>query len=84
MALVGPLGIFALYGIRRRSIILRGTTLALALAFVSTAIIGCDSSSSSGKDQSQAPPTAPVTTNIMINATAGSTTHSIPVALTVN
>lgn len=82
IAFVGPLGIFALYGVRRRSIILRGAMFALTLAFVSTVMIGCDSSSS--KDQGQAPPSAPVTTNIMINAVSGSTTHSIPVALTVN
>ena len=84
MALAGPIGMLALYGLSRRSTVLRGATLALTLALVSTAVIGCSSSASSNKDQGQTDPSAPVTTNIMINAAAGTTTHSIPVALTVD
>ncbi|RZU39146.1 TIGR03118 family protein [Edaphobacter modestus] len=81
-AFICPLGMFAFFEVRQRSTILRGLSLALVLAFLSTAVIGCDSTSS--KDQSVAPPAAPVTTNIMINAASGNIAHSIPIALTVN
>jgi uncharacterized protein (TIGR03118 family) len=81
LAFMGPLGLLALLGIRRRSMLLRGTALAFALVLMSAGVVGCGSSS---KDQSLPPPAAPVTTNITINATAGSTTHTIPVALTVD
>jgi uncharacterized protein (TIGR03118 family) len=82
LAFAGPLGLFALIGLRKRSAILRGLLFAAALALVPFGMMGC--SSSSNHDQSTPPPNTPVTTQIMVNATAGSITHSIPVSLTVN
>ncbi|ADV81105.1 TIGR03118 family protein [Terriglobus saanensis] len=76
LAFAGPLGMLALVGLRRRSASLRGAVLVIAMSFLSFGMIGC------GDDSSH--PTAPVTTQVMINATAGGTTHSIPVTLTVN
>jgi len=81
VAFAGPLGLFALVGLRRRSAVLRGVLFIAALALIPFGMMGCSSSS---HDQSNPSAGTPVTTQIMVNATAGSITHSIPVSLTVN
>jgi len=79
LAFAGPLGLLALVGLRRRSAGLRGAVLVIAMSFLSFGILGC-----SGSSHAATPPAMPVTTQVMINATSGTTTHSIPVSLTVD
>lgn len=95
LAILSPLGLFAFAGVRRRSNTLRGILGALTLALAFVAFTGC--SSSSPGSQAAAPtapstpttpttpttPAAPAATQLTINATAGSITHSVTVALTV-
>jgi uncharacterized protein (TIGR03118 family) len=82
LAFISPLGLFVLVARRRLSTYLWGVLFVAALTLIPLGILGC--SSSSNHDQSNPPPATPVTTQIMVNATAGNITHSIPVALTVN
>jgi uncharacterized protein (TIGR03118 family) len=82
LAFISPLGLFGLVVLRRRPTYLRGVLFVAALTVISFGVLGC--SSSSNHDQSNPAPNTPVTTQIMVNATAGAISHSLPVALTVN
>jgi uncharacterized protein (TIGR03118 family) len=82
LAFISPLGLFVLVGLRHRPTYLRAALFVAALTVIPFGILGC--SSSSNHDQSNPAPSTPVTTQIMVNATAGNISHSIPVALTVN
>ena len=82
LAFISPLGFFVLVGLRRRPTYVPRVVFVAVLTLIPFGILGC--SSSSNHDQSNPPPTTPVTTQIMVNATAGNISHSIPVALTVN
>jgi hypothetical protein len=88
LALISPLGLLAFVGFRRKSTALRGSLFVLMVAVLSIAVTGCSSSASPKAAMPAAPttpaaPAAPAATSVVINATAGSITHSVTVALTV-
>jgi len=78
LAFVGPLGMLALLGTRRRSLVLRGSLLVAVFAMLTLGTVGCGSYKSP-----QQTPAAPTTSQVVINAVSGSITHSVTVALTV-
>ena len=81
LAFISPFTLLALAGLRRRKLLFRSSMLtAVLLAFIAgltLTVTGCSSDNSS----SQTPP--PTTAQIMVNATSGSITHSVPVSITV-
>jgi uncharacterized protein (TIGR03118 family) len=91
LAFLSPLGLLAFVGFRRRSTALRGSLFVLMVAALSIAITGCSSSASPSAAMPTTPtppttpaaPATPAATSLVINATAGSITHSVTVALTV-
>jgi len=81
LAFVGPFGLLALVGMKRKSLVARGSLVALLLVLSSVAMTGC---SSSGPQQgSSSTPPAATTSQVTINATSGSITQSVTIALTV-
>jgi uncharacterized protein (TIGR03118 family) len=82
LAFIGPVGLFAFAGLKRRSILAGGSLFALLLLVVATAITGC--SSSTGSQQAAATPTpvTPTTTQVTVNATSGAITQSVMVTFT--
>jgi uncharacterized protein (TIGR03118 family) len=90
LAFLGPLGLFGLVGLRRRSAAVRGIMLMLVLGVVSMAAVGCSGSNAAPPAAAQTPapvtqtPTAtPTTSQVTINAISGTVTQSVTVALTV-
>jgi hypothetical protein len=88
MVLAGllPLGLLGLVGLRKRSVLLRGSIL----AFICMLAIGTMSGCSSGTSMAAAPtppstpPATPMTSHITITATSGMLSHSVSVNLTTN
>jgi len=80
LAFVAPFGMFAFAGVRRRSAVIRGTLLVLALGVVSLVATGC---SGSPQQKAATQPAAPTTSQFTINATSGAVTQSVSVSLTV-
>src|SRR5580704_6608160 len=78
LAFIGPVGLLAFAGMKRRSILAGGSLFALLLV-VATAISGC--SSSTGPATTTA--AAPATTQVTVNAISGSITQSVMVTFTV-
>jgi uncharacterized protein (TIGR03118 family) len=78
LAFIGPVGLLAFAGLRRRSILASGLLFALLLVVV-TAITGCSSSTA----PSTTMPAAPATTQVTVNAISGSITQSVMVTFTV-
>ncbi len=83
LAFLGPFGILALFGIKRKSVMLRGSVLVIVFALFTLTAVGCSSSPSQQQSPSTTKPAMPTTSQIMINATSGAVTHSVMVALTV-
>jgi uncharacterized protein (TIGR03118 family) len=77
LALISPFTLLALAGLRRRKLLFRSSMLLAVIAGLTLTITGCSSDSSS----SQTPP--PTTAQVMVNATSGAITHSVPVTITV-
>ncbi len=81
LAFSTPLGILAFAGFRRRSLLVRSSLLMAIAASLTLAVGGCSSSYKS--------PTAmtatgtPTTVQVMVNATSGAITHSIPITVTL-
>jgi hypothetical protein len=74
LAFVAPFGLFKIYGLRRKSLLLRGGLMMVVVALVSLRATDC-----SGK--AQMTPTAPGTpanVQFTINATSGTIIHSVP------
>jgi uncharacterized protein (TIGR03118 family) len=78
LAFIGPLGLLAFAGLKRRSILAGGSLFALLLV-VATAISGCSSSTAPATTTAA----APATTQITVNAISGSITQSVMVTFTV-
>jgi uncharacterized protein (TIGR03118 family) len=76
LAFLGPVGLLAFAGLKRRSILARGSLFALLL--VATAITGCSSSTAPASTT----PSAPTTTQVTVNAISGSITQSVMVTFT--
>jgi uncharacterized protein (TIGR03118 family) len=77
LAFIGPVGLLAFAGLKRRSILAGGSLFALLLT-VAAAITGCSSSTA----PATTPPT-PSTTQVTVNAVSGSITQSVMVTFTV-
>lgn len=80
LAFIGPLGLLALFRVRHRSRSVRGTILALVLGVMSATAVGC---SSTAAQQAATQTPTPAVSQVTINATSGSVTKSVTVALTV-
>jgi uncharacterized protein (TIGR03118 family) len=78
LAFIGPVGLLAFAGLKRRSILAGGSLFALLLVVV-TAITGCSSYTAPATTM----PAAPATTQVKVNAISGSITQSVMVTLTV-
>ncbi|MEO6817146.1 MAG: TIGR03118 family protein, partial [Edaphobacter sp.] len=83
LAFLGPFGILTLFGIKRKSAMLRGSVLVIVFALFTLTATGCSSSQSQQQPTSNPMPAAPQTSQVMVTATSGAITHSITVALTV-
>ncbi len=82
VAFLGPLGVLALAGFRRRSWLLRGSLLAMIAVSLTLVVSGCSSSYKS--PMTTTPPTGtPTTAQVMVNATSGTITHSVPLSVTL-
>jgi uncharacterized protein (TIGR03118 family) len=78
LAFVGPVGLLAFAGLKRRSILACGSLFALLLV-VATAITGCSASTAPATTA----PAAPATTQVTVKAISGSITQSVMVNFTV-
>jgi len=78
LAFIGPVGLLAFAGMKRRSILAGGSLFALLLV-VATAISGCSSSTTPATTTAA----APATTQVTVNAISGSITQSVMVTFTV-
>jgi uncharacterized protein (TIGR03118 family) len=79
LAFIGPVGLLAFAGLKRRSI-LAGGSLFVLLLVVATTITGC---SSSATPQQATTPASPAATQVTVNAISGSITQSVMVTFTV-
>jgi hypothetical protein len=79
LAFIGPVGLLAFAGLKRRSILAGGSLFALLLV-AATAITGC--SASTAQPAASSTPT-PATTQVTVNAISGSITQSVMVTFTV-
>jgi uncharacterized protein (TIGR03118 family) len=82
LALIGPIGLFTFVGLKRRSILARGSLFALLLVVAAGAITGC-SSQQTGTGAGTTTPAASVTSNVTITATSGTITQNVTIAFTV-
>jgi len=82
LAIIGPAGLLAFAGLKRRSILAGGSLFVLLLVVTTAAITGC-SSSTSPQQAVSTTPAAPTTTQVTVNAVSGSITQSVMVTLTV-
>jgi uncharacterized protein (TIGR03118 family) len=80
LAFIGPVGLLAFTGLKRRSILAGGSLFALLLV-AATAITGC--SASTAQPAASSTPAVPATTQVTVNAISGSITQSVMVAFTV-
>jgi hypothetical protein len=78
LSLIGPLGLLTFAGLRRRSIIVRGSLFALLLLITLAGVTGCSSSMQSPVTTT---PT-PTTSNLTITATSGTITQTVTIAVT--
>jgi uncharacterized protein (TIGR03118 family) len=78
LSFIGPVGLLTFAGLKRRSVLTRGSLFALLLLVAAAGITGCGSSSQSAASMA----VAPVTSNVTITATSGSITQSVTVAVT--
>jgi uncharacterized protein (TIGR03118 family) len=78
LSLIGPLGLLTFAGLRRRSIIVRGSFFALLLLVTLAGIAGCSSPMQSPASMTA----APTTSNLTITATSGTITQSVTIAVT--
>ena len=81
LAFIGPVGLLAFAGLKRRSILAGGSLFALLLVVATAAITGC--SSSAAPQAAATTPAAPATTKVTVNAISGAITQSVFVTFTV-
>jgi len=82
LALIGPIGLLTFAGLKRRSILARGSLFAILLVVAAGAITGC-SSQQTGTGAGTTTPAASVTSNVTITATSGAIAQSVTIAFTV-
>jgi len=78
LSLIGPFGLLTFAGLRRKSVLARGSLFALLLLVAAAGITGCGASTQSAASMTA----APATSNVTIAATSGAITQSITVAVT--
>jgi uncharacterized protein (TIGR03118 family) len=78
LSLIGPLGLLTFAGLRRRSIIVRGSFFALLLLVTLAGVAGCSSPMQSAASMTA----APTTSNLTITAISGTITQSVTIAVT--
>jgi hypothetical protein len=76
LAFIGPFGLLALAGRKRKSILAGGSLLALLLVMATAGMTGCSAGQAGAG--SAASSSAP---QVIINATSGSITHSVTITL---
>jgi uncharacterized protein (TIGR03118 family) len=81
LAFIGPVGLLAFAGLKRKSILAGGSLFALLLVVATAAITGC--SSSAAPQAAATTPAAPATTQVTVNAISGAITQSVMVTFTV-
>ena len=81
LAFLGPFGMLALFGTRRKSIVLRGSLLVAVFFVLIFGTVGCSSYKS--PQQTSSTPAVPTTSQVVINAASGAIAHSVIVVLTV-
>jgi uncharacterized protein (TIGR03118 family) len=79
-----PLGLLGLIGFRKRLMNTRGALLMLACVLTIGGLAGCGGMKSTAPGNTTGGTPTPVTSQVTINATSGSLTHSVVVTLTVN
>jgi hypothetical protein len=79
LAFIGPFGLLAFAGLKRRSTLAGGSLFALLLVVSTAAITGCSSSTAPATTM----PAAPATTQVTVNAISGAITQSVMVTFTV-
>jgi uncharacterized protein (TIGR03118 family) len=80
LAFISPFTLLVFGGIRRRSFLVRSSMLVAAVLGLTLTMSGCDSSS---RSSATPPPSNPTMAQIMVNATSGTITHSVPVTITL-
>jgi uncharacterized protein (TIGR03118 family) len=80
LAFIGPVGLLAFAGLKRRSILASGSLFALLLV-AATAITGC--SASTTPQAAANTPAVPATTQVTVNAISGAITQSVTITFTV-
>ncbi|HEX6494288.1 MAG TPA: TIGR03118 family protein [Acidobacteriaceae bacterium] len=79
-----PLGLLGLFGFRKRLTRVRGALLLLVLSVLTIGgVAGCGGMKSTAPGTTTTSPT-PLVSQVTINATSGSLTHSVVVSLTIN
>jgi uncharacterized protein (TIGR03118 family) len=79
LAFATPLGVLALVGLRKRSLLVRSSLFMSIAACLMLTVSGC---SSSYKAPTATPPAGtPTTVQVMVNATSGAITHSVPITV---
>jgi hypothetical protein len=76
-----PLGLLGLAGFRKRLTRTRGALLLLACALTMGGLAGCGGMKTTAPGSTTP---APLVSQVTINATSGSLTHSVMVSLTIN
>jgi uncharacterized protein (TIGR03118 family) len=80
LSFIGPIGLLSFAGLKRRSLLARGSFFALLFFVTLAGIAGCSSSQQS--PSSMAPAPASTASNLTITATSGSITQSVTIAVT--
>lgn len=80
LSLIGPIGLLSFAGLKRRSLLARGSFFALLFFVTLAGIAGCSSSQQSLSSMTPAP--TPTASNLTITATSGSITQSVTIAVT--
>jgi len=78
LSFIGPVGLLGFAGLKRRSVLARGSLLALLFLVAVAGLTGCGASTQSPASMAA----APVTSNVTITATSGTITQSVTVAVT--
>lgn len=79
-----PLGLLGLAGFRKRLTRLRGALLLLACVLTIGGLAGCGGMKTTAPGNTMPGTPAPLVSQVTINATSGSLTHSVMVSLTIN
>jgi hypothetical protein len=80
LAFMSPFTLLVFLGFRRRRLLVCSSMLVVALLGLTLTMTGCDSSS---RSSATPPPSTPTMAQIMVNATSGMITHSMPITISL-